>query len=299
MYSSILVPLDGTAMAQHALLPAADIARRVRGRLWLVVVHPFGPPEDAPKIGSPADEELRHEEATYLEALRASMAGFGVPTDIDLLPGGDIVPALTAYARDRQVDLVVGATRGRGAIARFVLGDTALQLAHDLRCPMLLLKPTAVGARELSAGGPRRLAVALDGSTEAECAIDAVLALSPGNTVECLLVKAVGRPVPESDLGDARQEAERYLARVAERLKGCGHIRVECQVRPSGDPAAAIRAAAARWRADVLALATRDRSASRRALLGSIADKLVRTAPMPVLVCHAATAPPAHLTGEP
>jgi nucleotide-binding universal stress UspA family protein len=52
MYRSILVPLDGTAVAQHALLPAADIARRTRGRLVLAVVHPIGPAEDAPAIGS-------------------------------------------------------------------------------------------------------------------------------------------------------------------------------------------------------------------------------------------------------
>jgi nucleotide-binding universal stress UspA family protein len=287
MYRSILVPLDGTAMAQHALLPAADIARRGGGRLALVVVHPIGPAEDAPTIGSRDDEVLRDDEDRYLKGLRACVATFGVPVEIDLLRGGDVVPALAAYAQARQVDLVVGTTHGRGAIARLLLGGTALRLAHELRCPMLLIKPLAVDTRELPAGGPRRIAIALDGSARAETAIPAALALSAGSATDCLLIRAIRLPLHARTLGALRQESERYLTQLARRLEGRGHLHLEWRAPLSSTPATALRNAATRWRADVLALATRERSDVRRTVLGSVADELVRTAPLPVLVCHA------------
>jgi len=298
MYRSILVPLDGTAMAQHALLPAADIARRARGRLALVVVHPIGPAEDAPAIGSRDDEVLRVEEERYLRDLRACVATFGVPVDIDLLRGGDVVPNLAAYAKERQVDLVVGTTHGRGAIARLLLGGTAHRLAHELRCPMLLIKPLAVDTRELPAGGPRRIAIAVDGSSRAEAAIPAALALATEAATECLLIRAIRLPLHASALDAVRQESERYLSQLAGRLEGRGQLHVEWRAPLSGDPATALRTAATRWRADILALATRRRSGVTRTVLGSVADELVRTAPMPVLVCHAEPAPQiATLTG--
>jgi nucleotide-binding universal stress UspA family protein len=55
----------------------------------------------------------------------------------------------------------------------------------------------------------------------------------------------------------------------------------------SGNPAPAVLAAATRWGADLLALVTRERSEAHRTVFGSVADQLVRTAPLPVLVCHA------------
>jgi nucleotide-binding universal stress UspA family protein len=147
-----------------------------------------------------------------------------------------------------------------------------------------------VGTRELPAAGPRRIAVALDGSSRAEAAIDAALALSPGSTIDCLLVRATRLPLHAKALGAKRQESEHYLTRLAERMEGRGNMHVEWRAPVSGTPAAAILTAATRWRADLLALATRERSEARRILLGSVADHLVRLAPLPVLVCHAGPA---------
>jgi nucleotide-binding universal stress UspA family protein len=293
MYRSILVPLDGTAMAEHALLPAAEIARQARGRLALVVVHPMGAPEDAPVVGSRDDQELRTEEERYLAGLRARVATFGVAVEMDLIGGGDVVPALTAYARERGIDLVVASTHGRGTVTRLMLGGTALRLAHELRCPMLLVKPLAVGAHPFPAQGPRRVAIALDGSAGAESAIEAAQAMCPGPSLEYLLVRAIRLPLHATTLGVLRQESQRYLTQLAARLAGASsRIHVEWRVLLSSNPATAVETAATRWGADVLALVTRDRSEAGRTLLGSVTDHLVRTAPLPVLVCHTQPAAP-------
>jgi nucleotide-binding universal stress UspA family protein len=288
---SILVPLDGSPMAEHALIPAADIARRTGAELVLVVVHPIGPAEDAPRAGTRADEELREQEGTYLAGLRSRVAGFGASTTAVVLGGGEAVSSMVDLARSRGVDLVVGATRGRGAVARLLLGGTALRLAHQLRCPMLLLKPLRPGSRELPAAGPRRIVIPLDGSAQAETAIEAALALSAGADTSCLLVRAIGLPPHARTAAGARLAAERDLARVATRLESGGGLRVGWQVTASNNPAEAILAAATQWDADILALTTRERPEGRRALLGSVADYLVRQGTIPVLICHAAGGP--------
>jgi nucleotide-binding universal stress UspA family protein len=118
MFRSLLVPLDGSAMAEQAIVPAGDIARRLGASLALAVVHPWGATEDAPFAGTEADRELRANENRYLSEVRDRVAGtFTVPADVALLEG-DAVPALAAFAGERRVDLVVSSTHGRALSAR-------------------------------------------------------------------------------------------------------------------------------------------------------------------------------------
>ena len=69
MFHSILVPLDGSTLAEQALLLAAAVAEQNKASLSLAVVHPWGPAEDAPRSGTRADHELREAEGTYLNRL--------------------------------------------------------------------------------------------------------------------------------------------------------------------------------------------------------------------------------------
>jgi nucleotide-binding universal stress UspA family protein len=102
MFRSLLVPLDGSTMAEQAVFPAAEIARRLGAALTLAVVHPSGPLEEAPFPGTAPDEQLRAAEGTHLEALRLrTLATFHVPAEICVL-GGDIVPSLVACAGERN-----------------------------------------------------------------------------------------------------------------------------------------------------------------------------------------------------
>jgi nucleotide-binding universal stress UspA family protein len=66
MFRSILVPVDGSTMAEQAVMPAAEIAKRIGARLSLAVVHPWGPMEDAPASGTAYDREVRRQEVRYL-----------------------------------------------------------------------------------------------------------------------------------------------------------------------------------------------------------------------------------------
>ena len=286
MFRSLLVPLDGSTMAEQALVPAGDIARRLGATLALAVVHPWGTPEDAPFAGTEADASLRASEERYLREVRERVAAtFRVPAEVALL-AGEPVAALAAFAAERRVDLVVSSTHGRGALTRALRGSVALRLAHTVACPVLLLKPQQETSAPPDPDGFVRILVPLDGSPLAETSLEPALALAASRQLLVYLVQVVS-PFGTSgqDLLDRQRSASMYLTAIAERLERRG-IRVDTRVVTRSSAEAGIVSLAARWDVDLIALTTRDRGEGARTLLGSVADGAVRNASMPVLVCH-------------
>ena len=280
MFRSILVPLDGSAMAEQAIVPAGDTARRLGALLSLAVVHPWGAREDAPFAGTEADRELRETEDRYLgELSRRVGSTFNIPVEAALLEG-EPVPALATFAAARGVDLVVSSTHGRGAVARALRGSVALRLAHAVACPALLVKPLRESTAIPDPDGFIRILVPLDGTTRAETSLESAIALAASRQVLIYLVRVVA---PFETNGS--WEASRYLNRIAARLEERG-LRVDCRVIARSSVEDAIVGLAARLDVDLLALTTRTRGEGERMLLGSVADGAVQRASMPVLVCH-------------
>src|SRR4051812_43148059 len=113
MLRSILVPLDGSDFAEHALPMAAALARRSGATLLLARVH-SGIIAEATMAGviiaDPDGTRERKEELAYLDGLARRLKEAGpLNAEVAMLEG-DVVAALTDYARARAVDLVVMAT---------------------------------------------------------------------------------------------------------------------------------------------------------------------------------------------
>jgi len=283
MFRSILVPVDGSTMAEQAVMPAAEIAKRLGARLSLAVVHPWGPLEDAPVIGTVNDRRMRHEETQYLAALRDRLAdAFGIGALCRVLEG-DPVPALTRFAEEVGADLAITSTRGRGALLRASQGDLALRLAHALACPTLLLKPRGAAQVAVPPAGFRRILVALDGSRLAEAGLESARALADSSRVHVTLAQVVSPLRP--GLSSRRREALAYLLRIAGRLRD-RDMEVDVRVLPRIKRVRALLECARRVRADLLALTTRERGETRRMAFGSTADAAVHHGSVPTLVCH-------------
>lgn len=289
MFRSILVPVDGSLMAEQAVLPAAETARRLGAVLALATVHPSGPMEDAPVGGSARDRALHAGEVEYLDRLRGRLAAaFGIDVSWRVLEG-DPAPALIEFARELEVDLLVTSTRGRGAFLRTFQGDLTLRLAHGLTCPTLVLKPRGRDQVVVPPAGFQRIVVALDGSRVSEASLEPALALADPSHLRLSLVRVVttlGAGAPER-----RREALAYLARVAERLETRG-LAPEILVLSRVDTARALLDHARHTEADLISLATRERGTVRRIALGSTADAVVHRGFVPTLVCHSAAEEP-------
>lgn len=258
MFRSVLVPVDGSIMAEQAAMPAAEIAQRLGARLSLAVVHPRGPMEDAPVSGTAYDREVRRQEVRYLERLSHRLVGaFGIEVASRVLEG-DQAPALAAFADEIGADLVVTSTRGRGPLLRTCQGDLGLQLAHTVPCPTLFLKPR---------GGDQ-----------------VVVRFADSSRLHVTLARAVS-PLGGS-LPERRREALTYLFGMAERLRE-RDVAVDVCVLIRIDSARAVLDHAHRIQADLLTLTTRERGAVRRVALGSMADTVIHRGFVPTLVCRA------------
>jgi nucleotide-binding universal stress UspA family protein len=316
MIRSILVPLDGSPLGEQALPYARAVARRTGAHVRVAHVHvrvdPIRPDWPLPE-DERWDAEARSHQLAYLDGVVRELAASGVSASSALLEGG-VESALCGHAAECRADLVVMTTHGRGPFSRFWLGSVADALVHRLTVPLLLVRARREAPDRAADPPLRRVLIPLDGSPCSEAALGAVAALGTAGGVEYTLLRAVAPPPAlgwevagygarvEADLlaNERRDEAGMYLAGVAKRLRS-PEVRVQTRAVLHPSAAGAILEAEAGGDFDWIALGTRARTGAARLLLGSVADKVVRGAAIPVLVCRGA-APAAkearHAAGE-
>jgi nucleotide-binding universal stress UspA family protein len=294
MYRSILAPLDGSRPSEQSLPHAAALARRSGAALQLVYVHtPLLLAEGVMYLGTP-EARLWEEEKSYLSRLVDRLKRTGVDKVSAHVLEGDVVETLQEQALSCKCDLVVMTTHGRGPVSRFWLGSVADQLVHRLPIPLLLVRPREEEV-PLPAAEPevRNVLVALDGAPAAEQILEPAGTLAKVLGASCTLLRVVPSVVPhvvytEAAIGAAladklRAEAHVYLQRVAGSLRG-QDIATQTRIIAHAHPATAILNEAASGEYDLIALATHGRRGLPRLFLGSVADKIVRGASVPVLM---------------
>ena len=152
MYSRILVPLDGTKLAEAILPHAIAIARRFDGTLVVLRVSisiieatratlpselPAAVPlaEDVVETLVESQEELAE---AYLKLVSTSLAKEGITHEC-LVMEGDPELALVQAVREQRIDLVTMATHARSGLGRLVHGSVAGGLLRDVEVPILML----------------------------------------------------------------------------------------------------------------------------------------------------------------
>ncbi len=273
----ILVPLDGSTFAEHALPIAEVLAHAPGGRLELVSVSTADRPEEG--AAGPADAGTA---AAYLEqqAWGLRRGGVAVGTAVE---HGAVAEGIVRRAGAAGADVIVMATHGRAGVERMLAGSVATGVIRRSTVPVLLIRPTDEWTSRTSKF--QRLLVSLDGSEGAEAALPYVRAVAQrfGATVRLL-------SVPETEAEKPR--LEHYLQSVADALRSHG-IEAEPVVTGSG-ASRTILAGAADGAADLIVMATRGRGAvPTRSGVGSVTENVVRGTPCPVLAV-----PVAALSGE-
>ena len=298
MTRPILVPLDGSPLAEEALPIAVDLAQRWREPLRLVAVHRSVVFLFAPESGIggyPAlDRELRQNLENYMKATAERLAGNSGLEVVPAILEGDVVDALAHEANSCQARVIVMTTHGRGGVSRAFMGSIADGLVHHVRCPVLLTTPGVWTTRTHSPATPRRVVVPLDGTPLSESVIDRALAVYAPGEVVLDLVSIVALPalIPPTTTGlSSRYDliehevtaAGEYLRNLAERLRDLD-VSVETKVLLDEQVSQAIVRHARAVHADFIAIASRGHTGAGRLFFGSVADKVVRTAARPVLV---------------
>ena len=136
----VLVPLDGSRLAEGALAPAIGFGREGAKLVLLCAVETHGTP-----FVDPADAQVAviEEAETYLagDALRVRAAG---ATDVETSVWyGPPVESIADAAHFRKADLIVMSTHGRSGLGRLILGSVAESVLRATSTPILLLRPEA------------------------------------------------------------------------------------------------------------------------------------------------------------
>jgi nucleotide-binding universal stress UspA family protein len=298
----IVVPLDGSVRAERALQPAMAIARQARGLVRLVAVDPpWVGTELLPWIGSElsaADHyrQARERMAGYLDGVARQVGETGPTVETEVRSGRPEEEILDACA-SWDCDLLVMATHGRGGFGRLWLGSVTDRVIRRASVPLLLVSAADASER----GGPapdhgsiRTILLPLDGSSLATQAVAPAHALGRLFDAEYVLVRVVVPVVlsrapfdvapPITAVHPERvAAARRELDETAGRLRAAG-CQVRAVVSEEADPARALIEMADSMPGSLVAIASHGWGGLRRAVLGSVADKLVRGATRPTLV---------------
>jgi nucleotide-binding universal stress UspA family protein len=291
----ILVPLDGSPLAEHALAPATDLARRMRDPVSITLLRVVSYPTVELELdgmglvasGPTLIDDVLAAAHDYVRAIaqRTYFAGLEVQVQVEL---GVAATVITATAH--QCDLVVMTSHGRTGFAHLALGSVAEAVIREARVPVLLVRAHHETFPDIGRHQALVIVVPLDGSELAESAIApaAQIALAMHGTIHLLHVLPPEPPNVAQEI--TAHEAYAYLTLWHDRLVAQGVTVHRCLA--FGDVAEQILAKSQEHHADLVAIATHGRTGLARAMKGSIAEAVIQRTPLPALVVHPATPAP-------
>lgn len=146
MYHTILIPLDGSALAKQALPQLPHIAAKDAVVYLVQVVQPPSPgikPEGVPAPGLPDAAEAHKQEAlAYLKGVAAELRLQGFTVRPEVLVGDRPADAIVSFASARGVDLIIMSTHGLGGLSKLVFGSVTLEVVRQAPCPVLVVRPS-------------------------------------------------------------------------------------------------------------------------------------------------------------
>ncbi len=289
MLNTIVLPLDGSPLAERAVPYAAALARRCGARILLVeaasgdVLHDWTPgAPDVPTVER-ADDNL--------DATVRRLGRDGVTAEAQISYDGPVRAVLDAV-RHRHAGMIVMSTHGRSGLGRMVYGSIADQVLRLAEVPVLLVPATTDHAWAVDR--PLSLLVPLDGSEWGEAVLGVLdslpLATAPG--AEIRLLRVLEPPVIPL-YGDGyvdvafdeiaeRAVALTYLTSVAADLAECGytaHVDVVL-----GSAMSTIANMARDRDIDLIVMATHGRSGVSGDVLGSVTAATIQRTGVPILL---------------
>jgi len=298
MFEKILVPLDGSPLAQAILPYVTVVAKGFHSHVILLHVAETALDHEVPEQKTYADEtmeRIRPMAENYLAGVADELRRGGIDVEAKVV-GGRAVPQILEYAEQENVGLIAMSTHGRAGLTRWVMGSGVDKILRACERPVLLVRPRDEGAGGKADGRLSKIIVPLDGSNDAEAALPLAEELSKALGLEIILIQVIGIettvhfipmapdswPVPSDILKRLDVVASGYLTGLAKQLKDRG-LTVQWEVLrgPSGPR---IVEFAKETPASLVVMTTHGLSGFRRWVMGSVTDAVVRQTGEPVLV---------------
>jgi len=270
MFKKILLPLDGSKTAEQALFWAKQYAGPDKAQVVLLqVLHAEYPLEGRPfRAGASEARE-------YLQGIERELNFAGIPAKI-LLRNEPVSQAIVEAARRERCDLIIMTSRGASKVVRWLIGGVTQQVMRLSPIPVFVVRSSVAASLHER---PRRILVPQDGSPLARTILPLARDFARFHRAALALIHVRSRSHTLRS-----ESSERKAAKALERRAGAlrsGGVRVSALIE-EGDAAEEILKACRPG--DVLVLSTHGYGGLKRLVLGSVAEKVIHQAPVPVLV---------------
>jgi nucleotide-binding universal stress UspA family protein len=296
MYTRMLIPLDGSKVAEQVLPYARFLAKALKIPVELLEVvdlealRLLANPERGRYIDTLLSEKIETNKS-YLEAIAQSFQGTQVTCFVEKGTPEDMIIERAASDKDT---LIVMATHGRSGIQRWVLGSVTDKVLHGSTNHLFLIRAND----QAEAGGEaplKKVIVPLDGSPLAETVLPYVVDLAKKMRLEVVFMRSYALPTSTADeyetysdelISQIEAEAQDYLAEKVREAKAKGLENVSSVVNV-GYGAEEIITLARKTPDNFITMCTHGRSGVKRFVLGSVTDRVVRHSGDPVLIIRA------------
>lgn len=292
-YQKILIPLDGSKLAEQSLAPATAVAEAMQAHLILLQVVPPILMVTDPYLYEEMRTQAEQEADSYLNSLQPRLADVKIETVHEVVDG-PVALSIIDYARENAVDLIVISSHGRSGVSRWVYGSVAQKVLRQAPCATLIIRAQT----EVKPFAYNRILVPLDGSELAEHALEPALTLATAMAAELLLL----RVTPPAHIAIEtlsvqqlftqleemeRDEAEIYLKKTVAALAN-GNPPITIHVT-TGSVAETIIDFANTHEVDLIAMSSHGRSGVSRWMYGSVTEKVLHGANCATLVIRGAS----------
>ncbi|HEY3369457.1 MAG TPA: universal stress protein [Prolixibacteraceae bacterium] len=295
MFKNILIPLDGSKLAEAALSPAESLAKTLNAPITLIHIIE----KDAPQVihsdhhlsrVDEADEYLRHiAENTFPGDIK-------IETHVHTAQVKDVAASIIQHSTEEfNPDLIVMCAHGSSGIRDFVFGNIAQQVVAGGKTPLLLIQPQSTNNQPFTL---RRIFVPLDSESKHDESLHFAIGLAKAYDAEIYLLTvvptigtlsgqdaAVSTMLPATAIAflDFKEETTKeHLQTHLTEILDAG-IRAKAEIA-RGDAAEMIATTAARVEADLILLATHRRAGMGAFWARSVAPDVVRKSHLPVLL---------------
>jgi nucleotide-binding universal stress UspA family protein len=294
MLNHILVPLDGSLLAECVLSHAITLAQVFDTRLTLLRVVERDQSTGLKRAIDPLQWQIRKVEAeVYLDKLVARFNKVGLEAEKVILEG---LPQerIVEFTRDRGIGMIIISTHGQSGLSGWNVSSVVQKVILHAHVPMMIVRAHASPATDIAQMSYRRVLVPLDGSQRAEFALPLAKKLANSQNSQLLLVHAVVKPeIPrhtpfseeERQLVDRltklnQTRAGKYLKQLQDQFS----LDVKTRVIVGDAPAAMLQDLVAQENVDLVVLGAHGYTGETRWPYGSVALNFIAYGTTPLLI---------------
>lgn len=294
MFDRILIPLDGSSLAECVLPHVVAVARAFGSQVTLLQVLERTQTTSPTRFVDPLGWYMSEAESrAYLDRWTARLQEVGLQTECVLLEG-QAAERIIEFARDSDVGLIVLSSHGRSGLSGWNVSSIVLKIILRAYLPVMIVRAYQATVSDLTGLNYRRILAPLDSSQRAECVLPLVMTLAQFHEAELLAVHVVSRPQMPRRAPAAREDTELVnqivernrieAARYLEQLESWLDVSVETRLVVSDNAAATLHDLVDQENVDLVVLSAHGYSGGTKWPYGSLVTNFIGYGTTPLLI---------------